>query len=258
MSTTPVAGTASTAGVSTEPELVIYGHSPLLYWWPVWVAGFLMALWTYADNHHMVLVPEGTTIHGDRLALPADGEAVATGLHVSRSRLPGIIFAVVLLTVVVFGHVWLRGVWSLLFAASVAAAVFLVGWLDWWGPVFRWLGHLRIHINLGGYLVIATVLCVAWFATVYGTDRRVYVVFSPSQVRLRDWLGGEEQVFDTGTVTFEKRPYDWFRWLVGGGAGDMVIRVGGPHAQVIELPNVVGVGRWLNELEERLRTRDVV
>ena len=28
-------------------DLRIYAHSPLLYWWPVWFAGFLAAAWTW-------------------------------------------------------------------------------------------------------------------------------------------------------------------------------------------------------------------
>src|SRR5579862_8371285 len=33
--------------------LRIYGHSNLFYWWPVWVAGFIMALLTYLNGHRV-------------------------------------------------------------------------------------------------------------------------------------------------------------------------------------------------------------
>ena len=39
-------------------EIKIYFHSPILYWWPVWAVGLLMALWTSFDNYQMVLVPQ--------------------------------------------------------------------------------------------------------------------------------------------------------------------------------------------------------
>ena len=29
------------------PQVVIISHSPLFYWWPVWVVGFLMAAVSY-------------------------------------------------------------------------------------------------------------------------------------------------------------------------------------------------------------------
>ena len=32
---------------SRPTEVVIISHSPLFYWWPVWVVGFLMAAVSY-------------------------------------------------------------------------------------------------------------------------------------------------------------------------------------------------------------------
>ena len=30
------------APLATSTEIVVFGHSPLFYWWPVWVVGFLI------------------------------------------------------------------------------------------------------------------------------------------------------------------------------------------------------------------------
>ncbi|MGE3821375.1 MAG: hypothetical protein AB7I30_18345, partial [Isosphaeraceae bacterium] len=30
-----------------HPEVIVYSHSPLFFWWPVWVVGFIMAGITY-------------------------------------------------------------------------------------------------------------------------------------------------------------------------------------------------------------------
>jgi hypothetical protein len=233
-------------------------HSPLLYWWPVWAVGLLMALWTWLDNSHMALVPEGTVAVGNRLIAPEGTGLEGPFVHMARSRVPGLAFALTLLGVIVFSHLWLRGLWALFAAACLTAAVFLANWLAWWDPLYRWFGLLHIHINLGGYLVIAVPLLAAWALAVFVFDRRTHVVFSVGQVRVHDELGEQEKVYDTGSIAFEKRPYDWFRWLVGYGAGDLLIRIGGPQPQVIELPNVVRVGKRLHEVEARLRTRDVV
>jgi hypothetical protein len=233
-------------------------HSPLLYWWPVWVVGLLMALWTWFDNAHMALVPENTMAVGNTLVAPAGTSLEGPSVHVARSRVPGVVFTLTLLGIIVFSHLSLRGLWALFSAACLAAAVFLANWLEWWNPLYRWFGLLRVHINLGGYLVISLVLLVAWVLAVFLFDRRTYVVFSVGQVRVHDELGEQEKVYDTSSIAFEKRPYDWFRWLVGWGAGDLLVRVGGPQPQAIELPNVVRVGKRLNEVEARLRIRDVV
>lgn len=246
------------SATAAPPDLKIYMHSPLLYWWPVWVVGFVMALWTWLDNTHMALVPENTVVEGNKLIAPEGKVLQAPSVHMARSKVPGVVFVLTLLMVVVCSHAWLRGIWALFIAAAVAAALFLAAWLDWWGPLYQWFRLLRVHINLGGYLVISVLLCVAWVLTVFVFDRRTYLIFSVGQVRVHDELGEQEKVFDTSSIVFEKKPYDWFRWLVGLGAGDMIIRTGGLQPQVIELTNVLHVGKWLQEMESRLRTRDVV
>jgi hypothetical protein len=122
-------------------------HSPLLYWWPVWAVGLLIALWTALDNSHMALVPENTVTVGNRLIAP-EGAVLAPSVHMAGSKVSGVIFAVTLLLVVVLAHAWLRGPWAPFVSASLAAAVFLASWLAWWDPLYRWLSLLRVHINL--------------------------------------------------------------------------------------------------------------
>jgi hypothetical protein len=249
---------AAPAPVAAPADLKIYAHSPVLYWWPVWALGFLMALWTVLDDHHLVVVPAGTVVTGNQVIVP-DGKSLEAPLvHVARSKVPGTLFVLTFLAVLILNHLWLRGPWALFMAAAVVAAVLLLSWLEWWGPLGRLFRLIRVHINLGGYLLLSTALFVVWALTVFVFDRRTYMVFSVGQVRIRDELGDQERAFDTTAIAFEKRPYDWFRWLVGWGAGDMIVRTGGPHAQVFELPNVVRVGKWLEVMERQLRTRDVV
>src|SRR6516162_5296449 len=48
-----------------QPDIKIYSHSPILYWWPVWVVGFLMALLTYLDGGRLAVVPPGTEARRD-------------------------------------------------------------------------------------------------------------------------------------------------------------------------------------------------
>ena len=42
----PIAPVAVPAAAHEVPEMRIYSHSALFYWWPVWVFGFLFALIT--------------------------------------------------------------------------------------------------------------------------------------------------------------------------------------------------------------------
>src|SRR5262249_18872517 len=212
-------------GVVEPPDLRIYAHSSLLYWWPVWAVALMMALWTAVDNYHMVLIPEGATIEDSRTETPLT--------HVARSRVPGVLFALTLVTVAIFSNSWIRGAWALFLAATCAAVLLFISWVRWWEPLLLSFNTLKIYINLGGYLFIGLTLLVAWVAAVFVFDRRTYLVFSVGQVRFRDELGAVEKAYDTTGILFEKRQFDWFRWLVGLGAGDLVIRTGGasPHVR---------------------------
>lgn len=246
----------SKSKIRTAPrEVKVYMRSWLLYWWPVWAIGYLMAAWTLLDNRHMALVPEGAQVVGNAIAVPEGTAPLLTGVHVSPSRVPGLVFAVTLLAVLAFGTGWLWGWRALTFGTVIVAAVLLVNWLDVWGTLGRWVSYLHVYINLGGYLVISTGLLVLWAAQFFVVDRRSYVVFSMSQIRVHYSIGEEEKAYDAGGAAFEKAPYDWFRWLVGFGAGDLRIRL--PGGNVIDIPNVVHIGRRLTTIESLLRTRDV-
>jgi hypothetical protein len=240
-----------------RPDIRIYSHSTLLYWWPVWAVGFVMALWSYLDTSHMALVPAGTVVQGNQLIAPEGTRLDVPLVHVARSPLPGVVFVATLLLVIVFSNASLRGTWALVFAVSVAALALLLSWLGWWVFLYRWAGMLTVYVNLGGYLAVAVPLFLVWALTVLVLDRRTFVIFSAGQLRVCDRLGREEKVFDAMSVSFEKRPYNWFHRLVGCGAGDMILKAGGLKGEVYELPNVVRVASWLRLIEERLKTRDV-
>jgi hypothetical protein len=248
------AASPETARSAPPREMRVYTHTGLLYWWPVWAVGLAMALWTLIENRHMALVAAGTVVEGNALVVPAGTEPVLTPVHVSASRVPGALFVATFLIVLAFGSGWLRGWRAYTFAASAAAGILLVAWLDGWDELARWAAYFHIYINVGGYLVLAGGLLVVWLAQVFIVDRRKYVEFSLSQIRVHHEVGEQEQAYDTAGLALEKEQYDWFRRVVGFGAGDLRIRVGG---QWIEVRNVVHVGRRLAAIERLMRTKDV-
>ena len=239
---------------AANTELRVYSHSGLLYWWPVWAVGFLMAAWTLVEDHHMALVPAGTVVAGNTLAVPEGQAAVLTPVHMSASRTPGLIFALTVLVVAVLGGGWVRTWRAYTFIAAAAAALLLVNWLEAWDDLARWAGYLHVHINLGGYLLIAGGLFLLWAVQVFVVDRRKYLAFTRGQVLVHHEVGEQDQEYDTIGVAFEKARYDWFRWVVGFGAGDLRVRVGG---QWIEVPNTVRAGRRLAAVEKLLRAKGV-
>jgi hypothetical protein len=253
MASTPTPALPAT-GSPSRRELRIYMHSPLLYWWPVWAVGFLMAAWTALDNYHMALVPSSAVVEGNSLTVPEGTSPLLTHVHVTPSRIPGAVFVLTILAVLTFGSGWVRGWRAYTFAVAVLAAVLLVSLLHGWDELARWASVFQVHINLGGYLLLSTGLFVLWLVQFFVVDRRRYVEFSFSQVRIHNEIGEEEKVYDTGGIIFEKEQYDWFRRLVGFGAGDLRMRIGG---QWQEASNVLHVGRQIDAIETLLRTRDV-
>lgn len=265
-------------GPPPERELRVISHSPLFYWWPVWLVGLVLALVTYLGNHRMAIVPTGTVaatgkqvegFAGPRdvlvvpagQALPAENGAGPHQPHVlmATSKNLGGIFVLVLMVVVVVTNVPLRGLWSALVIFGVVILSLALALLEWWDPILRFFGLLHVYINAFGYLAIAGCLLAAWVVAVFVFDRRVYMVFTPGQFRVHLEVGQGETAYDVLGMVVQKRQDDLFRhWLLGLGSGDLVVTTGGAHPQTFEIPNVLFIGAKLSVIEDMLQEREVV
>src|SRR5262249_9512465 len=151
----------------------------------------------------------------------------------SRSPIPGVIFATVLLLVMVITNVPMRGMWSVVIIVIILATVIILSLISGaWEWIFEKLSNLSIHLNGGGYLFISLILFAIWLVTFLFFDKQIYVVVTPGQVRVCEEIGGGEQVYSTQGITFQKKRSDLFRhWILGFGSGDLIINVTGakPH-----------------------------
>jgi hypothetical protein len=226
-----VYGVARPGAEEKVDHVVVYGHSNLFYWWPVWVVSFLLAGVTYAG--------------GAEPGLP--GGAV-------RGNGPGAVFVVTLLAVALSSTVLLRGMMSVLAAVAAVAVAVTFAWFGWWDAIFGFLGGLDIRINTAGYLCVGVPLFLAWLAVLAVYDRQHYVVFGRGQIRYVQEVGDSEMVIPAEGAMVEKRRSDGFRhWVLGLGAGDLVVRVGGGGGPTIEMDNVLWVGRMLAVIDGMLR-----
>jgi hypothetical protein len=259
-------------------ELVVVSHSPLFYWWPVWLVGFLMALLTYLGDHRMAIVPTGTEavsarhVEGfdgarDVLVAPADrplppmdgGQPRQPHVLMATSKNLGGVFVLVLLVVILVTSVPLRGLWSAVAVMAVVMASLFLALMDWWDPILRFFGLLQIYMNAFAYLAIAGFLFAAWAVTTLLFDRRVYMVFSPGQFRVHLEIGTGETAFDTLGIVVQKKQDDLFRhWILGLGSGDLVVMTGGANTQTFEIPNVLFIGWKIRVIEQMLQEREVV
>jgi hypothetical protein len=267
-------------GVDPRPQkVVVISHSPLFYWWPVWVVGFLMALLTYLRGYQVAFVPPGTVaergvrVEGqdgprDVLIAPAGQPLPAASepddLKQPRLRMvagndPGIIWATTLCLVIVLSQVPLRGLWSLVVMIVLVFTTVLLAAFGLWDPIVRAVRVVDIHITGFSYLAISLFLFVLWLVMFLVFDRQVYMIFTRGQLRVRRAISQGETVFDTRGVVVERHRDDLFRhWLLGFGSGDLTVRTGGPNPQQLEWPNVLGIGRRLKLIHTMLQEREVV
>jgi hypothetical protein len=216
----------------TTPSLRIYGHSHFLYWWPVWVVGYIMAALTYVQGQvHEI---------GNNREL----------FHPSSNL--GVIFFATLFLVILMTNFTVRGLASGMVILGAAFLTVLFAYLGWWDTILGWFGELKINMNCGAYFWFSTVMFMTWCISVFLVDHMTYFQVEPGQVTRNYVFGAGSQSYNTQGMMLEKHRADLFQnWLLGLGSGNLVIRTSGASHEVIEVPNVMFIG-WKVEAMEQL------
>jgi hypothetical protein len=263
---------------SDQREVRIYAHSTLFYWWPVWVIGLILAMWTLIDNHRLAIVPHDTTVKKVRdgvYELTTDPKKMNPDEHLekaaAKSNEPGFplraaensklgpIFVLVFLLVVLITSVPMRGLWSVVVIVTVVLMAIILALADLWDRIFESIGHLHIYANLAFYLFMSGGLLAMWLATVFFFDRQTYMIFTPGQLRVCLEIGGGETAYDTQGMSIEKKRDDIFRhWILGLGSGDLTVRTSGAQAHTFEMHNILNVSSKLKAIEDMQRERPTV
>jgi hypothetical protein len=286
----PLAASAPLRATGQQPakqEIRIVSHCTLFYWWPVWAVGFIMWLITWITGEYMVTVPPKTAAVKaafiDKQGSPRDAYVLPTPdpksdkttllpvdkdhpdqpkqpyMWMSTNKNLGVLFVVVLLLVIVITNIPLRGLWSVIVILLVVSLSIIFALLEWWERILYYLSFLDIRINAAGYFVISFFLFALWLVVMLLFDRQIYMVFTPGQFRVRLEIGDAETAFDTTGMTLLKQRSDLFRhWILGLGSGDLIVKTAGANAQEFHMPNVLFIGRKVKEIEEMLRSRQVV
>jgi hypothetical protein len=268
----------NTTGSSSGPDVVIrvVSHTGLLYWWPVWLVGFILSGLTYLGGGRLAVVPERTTVTavGDKVyelrvpdrpsaSLVHGAEATARGqdafpVRVSGNHSYGMVYVVVLLLVIAGSNVPLRGLWSVVAILACLVVTMLLAYFDLWDPILERLWGLHIEISLAGYLLPSVVLLVLWLVTVFGFDQLRYIRFRAGQFVVHKDIGDARTVYDTTRVTLRKSRSDLFRhWVLGLGTGDLIIDIPNQGKEIV-LPNVLSVDRRVQQIADLMKTRPVV
>lgn len=204
-------------------KIRIYSHSALLYWWPVWLVGYIMAAITYYQ-----------------------GDLVTIGLsetHIHKSSDLGLIFFVVLFLVILVTNYSVRGLASGIVILGLVLTFVLLLYFQVWDQVFGWITSHKIYLNSGAYLWISTVMFVMWMIVVFGLDRFSYWEIDPGQLTRDSLMGSGSKSYNTTGMTLEKHQDDLFRhWLLGLGSGDLQVMTSGASREQIDIHNVLFVG----------------
>ena len=215
-----------------SPEIKIYSHSTLLYWWPAFAVGFVSALLNAGQEKFL---------------------ATAEGARPSSAI--GLTFVATVLLLIVFTNVRLRGINSVVALLTAAFLTVLLAWFGWWDDIARMIPYLWVHMNTGFYLVFSTGLLVIWLLMFFIFDRLTYWRIRPGQMTEEHLIGGGAESFDTNGLRFQKLGSDFFRSLLGFGAGDLKATTTGNGGTTIEISNVVLVNRKVHAIERLISVK---
>jgi len=207
-------------------EIKIYSHSTLLYWWPAWALGLVIAPLNAGQEEFLAT---------------AEGGQPSSAL--------GLTYLSILLLLIIFTNVRLRGINSIVALLTVALIAVLLAWLGWWDNIAKLIPYLSVHMNTGFYLVFSTGLLIVWLMMFFVFDRLTYWRIRPGQMTVEHLIGGGAENYDTNGLRFQKLSSDLFRTVLGLGAGDLKATTGGERGRTIEIPNVVFVDRKVLAIE---------
>lgn len=217
-------------------ELKLYSHSSLIYWWPIWAIGYLMALITYLQGQQHMIGTRPEWFH------PSSG--------------PGIVFFLTIFLVILISNVAVRGIASGMVIMGIVLVTVLFAYFGWWDTVLDWFGRLSIHINLGGYVFFSTLMFVVWASTVFIFDRMSYWLIKPGQITEEYVFGAGSKSYDTEGMVLEKHRSDLFRhWILGLGSGDLRIHTMGAQRDTIDVLNVMFLGSKVEIIQRMIAIR---
>jgi hypothetical protein len=219
-----------------QQELRIYSHSNFLYWWPVWLTGYIMALLTWLHGEHVQIGNTSVLFHP--------------------SKNVGVIFTVTFFLIILSTTVTLRGLKSALVILGVAFLTLLFAYLGWWERLLTWADKLAIYNNMGFYVFFSTLVFLVWAFATFVYDRMEYWRVRPGQITYERVIGGAEKSYDTRGMVFEKHREDLFRhWILGLGSGDIQITTVGARRETVYVPNVLMVNAKIDAIQRMIAAK---
>src|SRR5262249_20963588 len=109
-----------------------------------------------------ILVYPKDSKHLKRKDIEGNLREVEPRFFVSPQKGVGTLYIIILLLVIVITNIHFRGLWSVVVMLVLIMTSILFAVAGWWESIFTRISLLGIHINLGGYLFLSTVLLILW------------------------------------------------------------------------------------------------
>ena len=207
----------------------VYTHSPILYWWPIWLLGFVSYLLQVTD-----------------IAGPGTPE-----------RMLGLIFVFTLGFVIFSTTVRLRGANSVIFGLILVIGIILLTFANLSGPIARFLGQLDITMSNMFYLATGIVVFVMWALMIFGFDKVRYWEVVPGQLHERVFWGSGERAESGANARCRYRSDDFLRHRILGlvVTGDIEVTLG--DGEVWQMHNVLFAKQKTRRINALIVTRPV-
>lgn len=221
---------SNSSKVSSPESIIVRQHSPVIFWWPVWLIGFLLAAMSFLFGEHVELGGQTMWFHP--------------------SRNLGVIFVAAFGVVFFRTNFTLQGLVSLLLTVLVVVAVLVVAMFGWWDALFSLERHFSIHMDGGFYLAISLILFVFWAGAIFVFDRFTYCEFRPGQLIVHNLVTNGVRTYPTHGMSLYKVQDDRVRhWLLGLGTGDLHLGTTGAEAVSLNIRNVTFIDWKLPTIE---------
>ena len=211
-------------------ELKVYTHSPILYWWPIWLLGFVFGF----------------------ISLFVGGEGTEAA-----QRVQGQTFVFVLVFVIFSTTVKLRGANSVILGLILAIGAILLATANLSGPIAAFIGGLDIRMSPAFYWFVGVTVFVMWAIMIFGFDKVKFYEIAPGQVRERVFWGSGDRAESGANARCKYLKDDFLRHRMLGLiiTGDIEITLA--TGEVWYLHNVLFAKQKANRSNELIVTRPV-
>ena len=210
--------------------LKVYTHSPILYWWPIWLLGFVFGF----------------------VSLFISGDDT-----VSAQRVQGQTFVFVLLFVIFSTTVKLRGANSVILGLLLAIGGILLATANLSGPIAAFIGGLDIRMSPAFYWFVGVAVFIMWAVMIFGFDKVKFYEIAPGQVRERVFWGSGDRAESGANARCKYLKDDFLRHRMLGlvVTGDIEITLA--TGEVWYLHNVLFAKQKAQRINELIVTRPV-